>query len=78
MTAPRVAPIVSRAGWSASRSRGPDGDLDAGQADFGENRLGEVLVRALLADELVRLAVMEAVSHETVRRTLKQTRSSRT
>lgn len=31
----------------------------------------------LLADELVRLEVVEAVSHETVRRTLKQTRSSR-
>jgi hypothetical protein len=30
----------------------------------------------LLADELVRLEVVEAVSHETVRRTLKQTRSS--
>lgn len=30
-----------------------------------------------LADELVRLEVVEAVSHETVRRTLKQTRSSR-
>ncbi len=27
----------------------------------------------LLADELVRLEVVEAVSHETVRRTLKQT-----
>jgi hypothetical protein len=31
----------------------------------------------LLADELVRLEVVEAVSHETVRRTLQQTRSSR-
>jgi hypothetical protein len=31
----------------------------------------------LLADELVRLEVVEAVSHETVRRTLKQTSSSR-
>jgi hypothetical protein len=31
----------------------------------------------LLADELVRLEVVEAVSHETVRRTLNQTRSSR-
>lgn len=31
----------------------------------------------LLADELVRLEVVEAVSHETVRRTLKQTISSR-
>ena len=31
----------------------------------------------LLADELVRLEVVEAVSHETVRRTLKKTRSSR-
>ena len=31
----------------------------------------------LLADELVRLEVVEAVSHETVRRTLKQTPSSR-
>jgi transposase len=31
----------------------------------------------LLADELVRLEVVEAVSHETVRRTLKQTTSSR-
>jgi hypothetical protein len=30
----------------------------------------------LLADELVRLEVVEAVSHETVRRTLKQTTSS--
>jgi Homeodomain-like domain len=30
----------------------------------------------LLADELVRLEVVEAVSHETVRRALKQTRSS--
>jgi transposase len=30
----------------------------------------------LLADELVRLEVVPAVSHETVRRTLKQTRSS--
>ena len=30
----------------------------------------------LLADELVRLEVVEAVSHETVRRTLKQTSSS--
>ncbi len=32
----------------------------------------------LLADELVRLEVVEAVSHETVRRTLKQTTSSPT
>ena len=31
----------------------------------------------LLADELVRLEVVETVSHETVRRTLKQTTSSR-
>ena len=31
----------------------------------------------LLADELVRLEVGDAVSHETVRRTLKQTTSSR-
>ena len=31
----------------------------------------------LLADELVRLEVVETVSHETVRRTLEQTRSSR-
>ncbi|MDQ3780992.1 MAG: helix-turn-helix domain-containing protein [Chloroflexota bacterium] len=31
----------------------------------------------LLANELVRLEVVEAVSYETVRRTLKQTRSSR-
>ena len=31
----------------------------------------------LLADELVRLEAVEAVSHETVRRTLKQTTSSR-
>ena len=31
----------------------------------------------LLADELVRLEVVEAVSHEAVRRTLKKTRSSR-
>jgi transposase-like protein len=31
----------------------------------------------LLADELVRLEVVEAVSHETVRRTLKKTTSSR-
>jgi hypothetical protein len=31
----------------------------------------------LLAEELVRLEVVEAISHETVRRTLKQTRSSR-
>ena len=31
----------------------------------------------LLADELVRLEVVEAVSHETVRRTLQQTTSSR-
>ena len=31
----------------------------------------------LLADELVRLEVVEAVSYETVRRTLKQTGSSR-
>jgi transposase len=31
----------------------------------------------LLADELVRLEVVEAVSHETVRRTLKKTPSSR-
>ncbi len=31
----------------------------------------------LLADELVRLEVVEAVSYETVRRTLKKTRSSR-
>ena len=31
----------------------------------------------LLADELVRLEVVEAVSHETVRRTLEQTRSNR-
>jgi hypothetical protein len=31
----------------------------------------------LLADELVRLEVVEAVSYETVRRTLKQTNSSR-
>jgi hypothetical protein len=31
----------------------------------------------LLADELVRLEVVEAVSYETVRRTLQQTRSSR-
>ena len=31
----------------------------------------------LLAEELVRLEVMGAVSHETVRRTLQQTRSSR-
>ncbi len=31
----------------------------------------------LLADELVRLEVVETVSHETVRRTLKQTPSSR-
>lgn len=31
----------------------------------------------LLADELVRLEVVEAVSHETVRRTLKQTPSNR-
>jgi hypothetical protein len=31
----------------------------------------------LLADELVRLEVVDAVSHETVRRTLKQTTSSR-
>ncbi len=32
----------------------------------------------LLADELVRLEVVEAVSHETVRKALKKTRSSRT
>ena len=32
----------------------------------------------LLADHLVRLAVVPAVSHETVRRALKQTSSSRT
>jgi len=32
----------------------------------------------LLADELVRLEVVEAISHETVRQTLKKTRSSRT
>ena len=31
----------------------------------------------LLADELVRLEVVEAISHETVRRTLKKTTSSR-
>ena len=31
----------------------------------------------LLADELVRLEVVEAISHETVRQTLKKTRSSR-
>ncbi len=31
----------------------------------------------LLADELVRLEVVEAISHETVRRTLQQTTSSR-
>ena len=31
----------------------------------------------LLADALVRLEVVDAVSHETVRRTLKQTTSSR-
>ena len=31
----------------------------------------------LLADELVRLEVVETVSHETVRRTLKQTTSNR-
>ena len=31
----------------------------------------------LLADELVRLEVVEAVSHETVRRTLRQTNASR-
>jgi hypothetical protein len=31
----------------------------------------------LLADELVRLAVVETISHETVRQTLKKTRSSR-
>jgi len=31
----------------------------------------------LLADELVRLEVVEAVSHETVRQALKKTRSSR-
>jgi hypothetical protein len=31
----------------------------------------------LLADELVRLEVVETVSYETVRRTLQQTRSSR-
>ncbi len=31
----------------------------------------------LLADELVRLEVVEGISHETVRRTLKQTSSSR-
>lgn len=32
----------------------------------------------LLADELVRLEVVETISHETVRRTLKKTSSSRT
>jgi transposase len=32
----------------------------------------------LLADELVRLEVVESVSHETVRKALKKTRSSRT
>lgn len=32
----------------------------------------------LLADELVRLEIVEAVSHETVRKALKKTRSSRT
>jgi hypothetical protein len=32
----------------------------------------------LLADELVRLEVVEAISHETVRQTLKKTSSSRT
>jgi transposase len=32
----------------------------------------------MLADKLVELEVVEAVSHETVRRTLKKTRSSRT
>lgn len=32
----------------------------------------------LLADELVRLEVVETISYETVRQTLKQTRSSRT
>src|SRR5437762_5374133 len=32
----------------------------------------------LLADELVRLEVVEAVSHETVRKALKKTRSNRT
>ena len=31
----------------------------------------------LLADELVRLEVVEAISHETVRQTLKKTSSSR-
>jgi len=40
----------------------------------------EVQVRwslRLLADELVRLEVDETISHETVRRTLEQTHSSR-
>jgi hypothetical protein len=37
----------------------------------------ELWTLRLLADELVRLEVVPAVSHETVRRTLKQTRSSR-
>jgi hypothetical protein len=32
----------------------------------------------MLADKLVELEVVEAVSYETVRRTLKKTRSSRT
>ena len=32
----------------------------------------------LLADALVRLEVVEAISHETVRQTLKKTRSART
>jgi hypothetical protein len=31
----------------------------------------------LLADELVRLEVVDSISHETVRRTLKKTTSSR-
>jgi transposase len=43
------------------------GDPPAGQARWSLR---------LLAGELVRLEVVEAVSHETVRRTLKKTRSS--
>ena len=39
--------------------------------------LGDVELRPVRADELVRLEVVPAVSHETVRRTLKKTTSSR-
>ncbi len=88
-TVARVRQRYVEAGLAAALERkGPDRVYERKLDGAGEARLIALTCSAppdgharwtlrLLADELVRLEVVEAVSHETVRRALKKTTSSR-